>query len=80
MPHYIADYLAGGDPVVRRVAGVASLLPNVAWAGAQMMGLSYLLQILLGIDYRLAIAITSIVMIYYTVNGGLGAAMLFQIY
>lgn len=75
MPQYISDYLAGGDTVVRRVAGIASLLPNVAWAGGQMMGLAYLLQVLLGLDYRIAILLTSVVMIYYTVQGGLAAVI-----
>lgn len=75
MPHYISDYLAGGNTLVRRVAGIASLLPNVAWAGGQMMGLAYLLQVLLGIDYRIAILLTSVVMIYYTAQGGLAAVV-----
>ena len=29
MPHYIADHLCGGDKYVRRVGGIAALMPNI---------------------------------------------------
>lgn len=75
MPHYISGYLCGGDTTVRRIAGVAALLPNVCWAGAQIMGLSYVLSGIFGIDYRIAVIVTGAVFITYTVLGGVGAVI-----
>ncbi|SHJ13414.1 Na+/proline symporter [Dethiosulfatibacter aminovorans DSM 17477] len=75
MPQYIAEELCGGDMVVRKVAGFAALMPNIVWAGGQIMGLSYVLDQLFGIDYRIAVLVTSVVFIYYTVQGGLEAVI-----
>ncbi|MGN1014810.1 MAG: sodium:solute symporter [Butyricicoccus sp.] len=76
MPHYIAGHLAGEDPVVRRVAGVASLMPNACWPGSQIMGVAYVLQQLFGFDYRIAVIICGIIFIVYTTSGGVKAVIM----
>ncbi len=75
MPHYISDYLCGGDVNVRRIAGFASLMPNLVWPGGQIMGLSYVIQLVFGIDYRIAVIVCGAVFVFYTVNGGLQAVI-----
>ncbi len=76
MAHYITDYLYGGDLVVRRLTGFANLLPNMVWPGGQIMGLSYVIQQIFGIDFRLAVVVVGAVFIYYTVSGGLEAVII----
>ncbi len=75
MPHFIADYLFGGDPQIRRVGGVAALMPNVVWPGAQIMGVAYVLELVFGIDYRIAVIVCGIIFVFYTVSGGLKAVI-----
>lgn len=75
MPHYIADYLFGGDLYIRRLGGVAALMPNVVWPGAQIMGVAYVLDQVFGIDYRAACIICGVVFVFYTVSGGLKAVI-----
>ncbi|MCG8483575.1 MAG: sodium:solute symporter family protein [Clostridia bacterium] len=75
MPHYISDYLCGGDITVRRISGVASLFPNVVWPGGQIMGLAYVIQQVFNVDFRVAVIVCGAVFIYYTVNGGLAAVI-----
>jgi Na+/proline symporter len=71
MPHYIANYLYGGDKTVRRVSGVASLLPNLLWPGGQIMGLAYVVEQVFGINYMISVLISGVIFTYYTVKGGL---------
>lgn len=75
MPHFISGYLFGGDRYIRRIGGIAALMPNVVWPGAQIMGLSYVLQQLFGFDYRIAVVAVGIVFVFYTVSGGLKAVI-----
>lgn len=75
MPHFISDYLCGGDMTVRRIAGVASLMPNLVWPGGQIMGLAYVIQMVFGLDYRIAVIVCGFVFVYYTVSGGLEAVI-----
>lgn len=75
MPHFIADYLYGGDKIVRRAAGFASLMPNLLWPGGQIMGFAYVIQQIFQIDYKISVIICGIAFIYYTVNGGLEAVI-----
>ncbi len=75
MPHYISDYLFGGDSYIRRLGGLASLMPNVVWPGGQIMGVAYVLQLVFGFDYRIAVIVCGIVFIYYTMSGGLQAVI-----
>ena len=69
MPHFVSGYLFGGDHYIRRVGGLAALMPNVVWPGAQIMGVSYVLEQVFGIDYRIAVIVCGIVFIFYTVSG-----------
>lgn len=75
MPHYISGYLCNGDPTVRRIAGFANLLPNICWAGSQIMGMSYVISTLMGVPYTAAVVITGIVFVTYTALGGVGAVI-----
>ena len=75
MPHFVSGYLFGGDHYIRRVGGLAALMPNVVWPGAQIMGVSYVLEQVFGIDYRIAVIVCGIVLIFYTVSGGLEAVI-----
>lgn len=75
MPHFVSGYLFGGDHYIRRVGGLAALMPNVVWPGAQIMGVSYVLEQVFGIDYRIAVIVCGIVFIFYTVSGGLEAVI-----
>ena len=75
MPHFVSGYLFGGDHYIRRVGGLAALMPNVVWPGAQIMGVSYVLEQVFGIDYRIAVLVCGIVFIFYTVSGGLEAVI-----
>lgn len=75
MPHFISDHLFGGDHYIRRLGGVAALMPNVVWPGAQIMGVSYVLEQVFGIDYRIAVVVCGAVFIFYTVSGGLTAVI-----
>ncbi len=75
MPHYIANHLCGGDHYVRRVSGLAALMPNLVWPGAQIMGISYVLDQVFGIDYRIAAIICGIVLVVHTTTGGINAVI-----
>jgi len=75
MPHYISDYLAGGDTFVRRIGGVAALMPNAVWPASQIMGVAYVIEMMFGIDYRIAVVICGIVFITYTATGGVRAVI-----
>ncbi len=75
MPHFVADHLFGGDLYIRRVGGAAALMPNLVWPGAQIMGVSYVLEQIFGIDYRLAVVICGVIFIFYTVSGGVKAVI-----
>lgn len=75
MPHFISGHLFGGDRYIRRLGGLAALMPNVVWPGAQIMGVSYVLEQVFGIDYRVAVIVCGAVFIFYTVNGGLTAVI-----
>ncbi len=75
MPHFVSGYLFGGDRYIRRVGGIAALMPNVVWPGAQIMGVSYVLEQIFGIDYWVACLICGVVFIFYTVSGGLEAVI-----
>lgn len=75
MAHFIGGYICGGDTKIRRIAGVANLFPNVFWAGAQVMGIAYVVQNLLGIDYRVVAILCGIVFIYYTMCGGIESVL-----
>ena len=57
MPHFISDHLFGGDSQIRRVGGIAALMPNVVWPGAQIMGVAYVLELVFGIDYHIAVIV-----------------------
>lgn len=69
MPHFISGYLFGGDPQIRRVGGVAALMPNVVWPGAQIMGVAYVLELVFSIDYRIAVLVCGVIFVFYTVSG-----------
>lgn len=75
MPHYVADYLCGGDRTVRRFAGFSTLLVNVAWSAAQIIAFATVIATVFNIDYRLTIVVTGAVFIYYTVAGGVEAVI-----
>lgn len=75
MPHFVASHLYGGDLYIRRVGGLAALMPNLVWPGAQIMGVSYVLEQIFGIDYRMAVIICGVVFIFYTVSGGVKAVI-----
>ncbi|MDO5409988.1 MAG: sodium:solute symporter family protein [Lachnospiraceae bacterium] len=75
MPHYISDYLCGGDRYIRAVGGIAALMPNIVWPGAQIMGIAYVLQQVFGVDYRISVIVCGIVLIAHTTMGGLSAVI-----
>ena len=75
MPHFVSGYLFGNDRYIRRVGGIAALMPNVVWPGAQIMGVSYVLEQVFGFDYRIAVVIVGVVFVFYTVSGGLKAVI-----
>lgn len=75
MAHFIGAHICGGDTLVRRIAGVANFLPNMLWAGAQIMGISYVVQQLFGLDYRIVALICGAVFIFYTTCGGLASVI-----
>ena len=75
MPHFISGYLFGNDPSIRRVGGVAALMPNIVWPGAQIMGVAYVLQQVFGIDYRIAVLICGVIFVFYTMSGGVKAVI-----
>lgn len=76
MPHYISGYLCNSDPTVRRIAGVANLLPNICWAGSQIMGMAYVISTLMQVPYTAAVLITGICFVTYTTLGGVGAVII----
>ncbi len=76
MAHFIGDHICGGDVAIRRIAGIANFFPNMLWAGAQIMGIAYVVQTLFGIDYRVVALICGIVFIFYTVSGGIEAVII----
>lgn len=75
MPHFISGHLFGDDKYVRVFGGVAALLPNIVWPGAQIMGISYVMQQAFGIDYRIAVIVCGFVLIVHTTTGGLKAVI-----
>lgn len=75
MPHFVSGYLFGNDHYIRRVGGLAALMPNVVWPGAQIMGVAYVLEQVFGIDYRIAVLVCGAIFIFYTVSGGLKAVI-----
>jgi Na+/proline symporter len=75
MPHYIADYLCGGNNYIRRIGGIAALMPNLVWPGAQIMGIAYVMELVFGINYRLAVIVCGIVLISHTASGGFNAVI-----
>lgn len=75
MAHFIGGYICGNNKTIRRVAGVANLFPNVFWAGAQIMGISYVVQNIIGIDYRAVALICGVVFIFYTMMGGIESVL-----
>lgn len=75
MAHFISGHICGGDRAVRRIAGIANLFPNVFWAGSQIMGISYIVQNVIGIDYRIVAIICGITFISYTMVGGLESVL-----
>ena len=75
MPHYIADHLCGGDKYVRRVGGIAALMPNIIWPGTQIMGISYVMEQVFKVDYKVSVVICGIVLIVHTSTGGIKAVI-----
>lgn len=75
MPHFISGHLFGGDKYVRVFGGIAALLPNIVWPGAQIMGIAYVMQQAFGIDYRIAVIVCGFVLIVHTTTGGLKAVI-----
>ena len=75
MPHYIAAHLFGDDKIVRIFSGISAFLPNVIWPGAQIMGISYVMEQAFGIDYRIAVLICGAVLILHTTTGGIKAVI-----
>lgn len=75
MPHYISGHLFGNDKYVRVLGGIAALLPNIVWPGAQIMGIAYVMQQAFGIDYRIAVIVCGFVLIVHTTTGGLKAVI-----
>jgi solute:Na+ symporter, SSS family len=75
MAHFIGDHICGGDTTIRRIAGVANFLPNMLWAGGQIMGVSYVIQLLFGLDFRLVAAVVGAIFIFYTMCGGVGSVI-----
>jgi hypothetical protein len=41
----MADYLCGGNNYIRRIGGIAELMPNLVWPGAQIMGIAYVVEV-----------------------------------
>lgn len=76
MAHYISEEMAGGNKLVRRLGGLATLMPNICWPGSQIMGVAYVLQAMLGIDFRICAIVCGIVFIIYTYMGGVEAVLL----
>lgn len=75
MPHYISGHLFGNDKVVRVIGGIAALMPNIIWPGAQIMGIAYVLQQAFGVDYRIAVIVCGFVLVVHTTTGGLKAVI-----
>lgn len=50
-------------------------MPNVVWPGAQIMGVAYVLELVFGIDYRIAVIVCGVIFVFYTVSGGLKAVV-----
>lgn len=75
MAHYISEEMAGGNKLVRRIGGLATLMPNICWPGSQIMGVALVLQALLGIDFRVCAIVVGIVFIIYTAMGGVEAVL-----
>lgn len=75
MAHYISEEMAGGNKLVRRLGGLATLMPNICWPGSQIMGVALVLQTMLGIDFRVCAIVVGIVFIVYTALGGVEAVL-----
>lgn len=75
MPHYIAHYLAGNDMVVRRLGGICATIGNVAITGMQIMGMSYMLNAVLGINFYVALIVAGGIVVLYTAFGGMDAVV-----
>ena len=76
MAQYISEEMAGGNKLVRRLGGLATLMPNICWPGSQIMGVALVLQAMLGIDFRVCAIVVGIVFIIYTYMGGVEAVLL----
>lgn len=76
MAHFIGDHICGGDTTIRRIAGVANFLPNMLWAGGQIMGIAYVVQSLFDINYRIVALICGAVFIFYTMCGGVSSVII----
>lgn len=76
MAHFIGEYVCGGNTTIRRIAGVANFLPNMLWAGGQIMGISYVVQLLFGIDFRIVAIVCGAVFIFYTTCGGVSSVII----
>ena len=50
-------------------------MPNVVWPGAQIMGVAYVLELVFGIDYHIAVIVCGVIFVFYTVSGGLKAVI-----
>lgn len=75
MAHFIGGYICGDNTKVRRIAGVANLFPNVFWAGSQIMGISYVIQTVTDVDYRVVALVCGVVFIFYTMMGGIESVL-----
>lgn len=75
MPQYISSHLCGNDLTVRRIAGIAAALCNVAITGNQIKGLSYLFNTFLGVPRIPALFVAALILVIYTALGGMSAVV-----
>lgn len=75
MPQYIANYLAGSDLTVRRLGGLCATIGNTAITGMQIMGMSYMLNSVLEINFYAALIIAGGIVVFYTAFGGMDAVI-----
>lgn len=75
MPHYISHYLCGNDMLVRRISGISAAIGNVAITGMQIMGMSYMLRNVLGVNVYAALIIAGAIVVFYTAFGGMDAVI-----
>ena len=74
-PLYLRLSVRGRSPDPPGRGAVAALMPNVVWPGAQIMGVAYVLELVFGIDYRIAVIVCGVIFVFYTVSGGLKAVV-----